>query len=73
MKVGDLVKVITVEMQPVGIITKVVRYDNQRDGIHVRRKYYVTLSQYDFVDKCMRQWGPLPFIEPQLEVISESS
>jgi len=70
MKVGDLVKVNTVEEQPVGIITKVEKYDNDRNGA---MKYYVLLIQYDFIAKRSHQWGPFPFLSPQLEVLSERS
>ena len=63
MKVGDLVKVKTVEEQPLGIITKVARYDIQRNG---GKKYYVLVSGYDHA-------GPVPFLGPQLEVLSKSA
>jgi hypothetical protein len=68
-KVGDLVKVKTVAEQPLGIITKIERCDDDRNGA---MKYYVLLNQYDFVDKHSRPWGPFPFLSPQLEVLSKS-
>ena len=68
MKVGDLVKVLTVEAQPVGIITKVTQAVGHKTGV---KKYYILLSQYDFIDKRALQWGPFPFLSPQLEVVSK--
>jgi hypothetical protein len=68
-KIGDLVKVLTVETQPVGIITKVTQAVGHKTGV---KKYYVLLSQYDFIDKRSHHWGPFPFLRPQLEVVSES-
>ena len=70
MKVGDLVKVLTVEVQPLGIITKIERYDSDRNG---SKKYYVLLNQYDLIDKRSRLWAPFPFLEPQLKVLSKSA
>ena len=70
MKVGDLVKALTVAEQPLGIITKIERYDSHRNGA---KKYYVLLNQYDFIDKRSRLWGPFPFLSPQLKFLSKSA
>jgi len=63
MKAGDLVKILTVTEQPLGIITKVARYDIQRNG---GKKYYVLVNGYDHA-------GPVPFLGPQLKVLSKSA
>ena len=63
MQVGDLVKVKTVEEQPLGIITEVARYDIQRNG---GKKYYVLVNGYYHA-------GSVPFLGPQLEVLSKSA
>ena len=63
MKPGDLVKVLTVTEQPLGIITEVARYDIQRNG---GKKYYVLVNGY-------AHSGPVPFLGPQLEVLSKSA
>ena len=63
MKPGDLVKVLTVTEQPLGIITEVARYDIQRNG---GKKYYVLVNGYNHA-------GPVPFLGPQLEVLSKSA
>ena len=63
MQVGDLVKVLTVTEQPLGIITEVARYDIQRNG---GKKYYVLVNGY-------AHSGPVPFLGPQLEVLSKSA
>ncbi len=63
MKAGDLVKVLTVSEQPLGIITEVTRYDIQRNG---GKKYYVLVNGFSHA-------GPVPFLKPQLEVISKSA
>jgi len=63
MKVGDLVKVLTVTGHPLGIITEVARYDIQRNG---GKKYYVLVNGYNHA-------GPVPFLRAQLKVISGSS
>ena len=69
MKVGDLVKILTVTEQPLGIITKVVQAVGHKTGV---KKYYVLLSDYDVIGEYLRPFGPFPFLGSQLEGISES-
>jgi len=63
MQVGDLVKVVPVSSQPLGIITEVVTKESK---VFQTPQYWVRL--------CGRKFkGPYPFLENQLEIINKSS
>lgn len=61
MQVGDLVKVWNFADQPMGIITKIV----DADMLTARRVHYL-------VKLCNKKMGAYPFLQRQLEVISEN-
>ncbi len=61
MKVGDLVKVVSVSGQPFGIITKVVTKESK---VFQTPQYWVKL--------CNKKMGAYPFLQRQLEIIDEN-